>query len=129
MADDYEPLIGDTISEMLPHPLRYITIDNKTAKSVNIKAASYRQSNIYFSTKDLVVDETWGIVTGIDAFDALKWETNDAEDWVALDDESWLEPYANHPQLWDIKEVEPIIVNDIIVGYYALMEVRIRKDV
>ena len=121
---DYDPSTGDSNPSYKPHALEYVPVDNKTAKTINIRAASHRQSLVYFTTTNLSVNETWVIATGEDASSVHAWEDLLREEWIDLTDETWVVPYLEAPSYWDIKETEKIEANGIVIGYYALMEVR-----
>ncbi len=92
---DYDSLTGDLKGSPTSHPFEYVTVTDKTDKNTGLKAASFRESVVYFTVIDtLVINETWCI-------EGLKKE------------------------LYDILQLEKVVVNDIIVGYYALMKVRL----
>ncbi len=94
-TDDYNPLEGKVEYNYSPHSFEWVTVDNKSLpKDSALKVASLRQSLIWFTSADLAVDRSWGIIP------------EDKPDGIPR----------------DIVGLEKVIVNDVIVGYYALLE-------
>ena len=91
----YDPSTGKQANTYVLHPLDYVTVTDKSNKDTSLKATSFRESVVYFSTSfTQQVTETW-VIEGLLG------------------------------EIYDIKDVEIIKVNDVIVGYFTLLKVRL----
>ncbi len=94
-SDDYDPGTGVQDTQPDRFDLEYVTVTDKTNKDTSLKATSFRESVVWFTTSiQLIVNETW-VIEGINA------------------------------EKYDIITLEKVVVNDVIVGYYALIKVRL----
>ncbi|RKX84418.1 MAG: hypothetical protein DRP58_07285 [Spirochaetes bacterium] len=124
-TDEYDPLTGFQSLSYTPHHFEYVTVDNKTLEkdSVNMVAGS-RQSVIWFTFPEEIVDSTWGVLPS-DApgvAETTVWTDYFENVWFDEINEKWIAPYSTTYPVRDIVQLEKVIVNDIIVGYYALLE-------
>lgn len=90
----YDTLTGDMKGITKRHPFEYSTVTDKTDRNTSLKASSFRESVIYFTVADSVIVNE---TWGIEGLNTAK---------------------------WGILGLEKITVNDIIVGYYALIKVK-----
>ncbi len=92
--NDYDPTTGKQDNQHIIHELKYVTVSNRTNNDTNLKATSLRESIVWFTTSIQLVVN---------------------ETWVIE---------SNSGLKHDLIALEKVIVNDIIVGYYALIKVR-----
>jgi len=122
-TDEYNTLTGLQEFSYEPTRFEYVTVTNQTLpKQSTLPMAGFRQSHIYFTFPAEEVDETWGVMTGVSKTPEMAWTDQLANVWYDEDSEKWVVPYASTYTAHDIVAIEKIIVNDVIVGYYALME-------
>jgi len=126
-TDEYDPATGYQALSYVPHYFDYVTVSNKTLEKESVDMlAGIRQSVIWFTYPASIVDSTWAVLPstapGID--DATIWTDYLENIWYDEVNDRWISPYATSFPVQDIKQLEAVIVNDIVVGYYALLEYR-----
>jgi len=123
----YTPSTGKQEMAYIPHKLEYVVVKDETVLNTDLKASSFRNKLLYFTVDNtLEIDETWAIVGDITANESEFWVTQlDREVWVTEELHSWVTERRLGAVVWDIKTVEKIEANDIIIGYNVLTEVRL----
>ncbi len=121
---DYDPDTGDQVMGYVPYAVDYVSVTNKTNPDTSLKASSFREKVLYFTT-DQFINETWGLLTGTFDMSALDWFEENRELWLTEDQQKWTIPLETAFDVQDIITVEKIEVADVIVGYYALVRIRV----
>jgi len=122
-TDTYNPITGEQSHSFVPIPLEYVIVDNRSKASTVLKASSFRQRLVYFTT-NAHPDETWGFLVGVTSDNYTQWVSEIAELWIDETDVVWIAPNDMEYTVMDIKSTEKIEVADVVVGYYALLEYR-----
>jgi len=124
-TDEYVPTTGTQNLSYVPHHFEYVTVSNKKLEKASVNmVAGERQSVIWFTFPNIEVDGTWGVLPS-DApgvAGTTVWADYFENVWYDEVNEKWIAPYASSYPVRDIRRLEKVIVNDIIVGYYALLE-------
>ncbi|RKY54003.1 MAG: hypothetical protein DRP93_05680 [Candidatus Neomarinimicrobiota bacterium] len=127
--DDYEPTTGKVSYTYTPYAFEYVTVTNKSLpKDSALKVASLRQSLIWFSFTGPEIFRSWGILTveaaSFDPTSELSepWVDYTGSIWYDEVSEKWVIPFTPNYAAMDIVDLEKVVVNDVIVGYYALLE-------
>lgn len=94
-TDAYDPLTGNQIKTSNTYPLEYVTVTDSTNQDTTLKASSFRESVVWFTLENTLIPN-----------------------------ETWYIEGLNH-EIYDIITLEKVKVNDVIVGYYALLKVRV----
>ena len=131
VTNDYDPLTGKTAYSYAPYTFEFVTVTNKSLpKDSALKVASLRQTLIWFTFPQKVIDRSWGVLT-VDAVEApgtraeipeTPWTDRAENIWYDEVAEAWVIPFESSYTPQDIVDLEKVVVNDIIVGYYALLE-------
>ena len=122
-TDEYDSSTGLVAASYVPHKFEYVNVTNQSLpKESTLSTAGFRQSYIYFTFPGIEVDEVWGVISGESKDTELPWTDRLDNIWYDENTEEWVIPYAANYIAHDIVETEKIVVNDIIVGYYALLQ-------
>ncbi len=124
-SDEYDPATGEQALSYVPHHFEYVTVTNKTLEKEAVDmVAGFRQSVIWCTFTVDAINTTWGALpsTAPGVAEVTAWTDYFENAWYDEVGERWIAPYKAVYPVQDIKQLEKVIVNDIIVGYYLLLE-------
>jgi len=133
MTDVYDPLTGKQALSYIPHHLEYVTVSNKALEKASVNmTAGIRETVIWFTFPQEIVNSTWGVLSSgvllpsgpVEPSETEAWTDYFKNVWYDEDNARWIVPYTNDYPIQDIRQIEKVVVNDVIVGYYALLEYR-----